>query len=221
MSSNLNQSDIKNEIQAALDWRYATKIFNKNKKISDENWNLLEDCLIKAPSSYGLQPWKFLIIKNPKLRQDLRVHTWNQSQVTDASHYVVFLAKQQLDIEHIDKHLARVSDLRGVSSETLTGYRNMMTENLLKSDRFKTIRFWAQRQAYIAMGFLLETASLLQIDACPIEGMSPEEYNKILKLENTGWETIAAVALGYRSDDDKYQSIKKVRFDKSDVIEWI
>jgi nitroreductase len=208
------------EITQALDWRYATKIFKKDKKISEQDWSILSQSLVKAPSSYGLQPWKFLVVQNPETRQKLRPFSWNQSQVTDCSHYVVFLTRSKLDMEHIQKHLNRVGEVRNLTQDSLEPYKNLMIEKLLKSNRYETIEFWAQRQAYIAMGFLLETAALLKIDSCPIEGLEPEEYNKILNLAGTGWETVAAVALGYRGEDDAYQNYKKVRFPEETVIEF-
>lgn len=209
------------DIKTALDWRYATKQFDATRKIPDDQWKTLEESLLKAPSSYGLQPWRFLIVENPQVRSELKPHSWNQGQITDASHLVVFLYKEKLDVDHIKKHISRVAEVRKVEPSALAGYETMMIENLTKGPRSTTIEAWAQRQSYIAMGFLLETAALLQIDACPIEGLDPVQYDKILKLEGTGWKTVAAAALGYRHAEDKYQSSPKVRFKTEDVIQHI
>ena len=210
-----------NEINNALEWRYATKRFDTEKKISPENWAALQNSLVKAPSSYGLQPWKFLVIENKELRTKLRPVTWGQSQVEEASHYVVFTSLKKLNADYIHNFIKRVSEVRGVSIADLAGYETMMNNNLVQGPRSATIDQWAQRQAYIAMGFLMETAALLGIDACPIEGLEPEQYNKILDLENSGYQTVAAVALGYRHPEDKYQTTKKVRFTVEDMIKII
>lgn len=208
-------------IQNALDWRYAVKKFDNSKKISDSDWKTLTDSLIKTPSSYGLQPWQFLVVENKELREKLKAVSWNQTQVTDCSHYVVIVYKEKLDNEHIEKYIQQIAKVRQVAPETLDGYKNMMIENLVKGPRSQTISSWAQRQSYIAMGFLLETAALLNIDATPMEGLDPVAYDQILNLEGTGWKTVATVALGYRHSEDAYQNLKKVRFDHDQVIKYI
>ncbi len=208
------------DIEGALEWRYATKQFDKEKKISDENWKLLEKSLVFSPSSYGLQPWKFLVVQSEELRKQLKPQTWNQSQVTDCSHYVVFLHLEKVDESYIDHFIERNAEVRGVEKEALKGYRGMMIDDLVKGPRSHTIQTWSSRQAYIAMGFLMETAALLKIDACPMEGLDPSAYDEILNLKNGPYKTLATVALGYRHANDKYQYAKKVRFPASEIIEF-
>lgn len=210
-----------NQIQEALEWRYATKRYDPKKKISEKDWQVLSDSLQLAPSSYGLQPWKFLVIENPALRSKLKSVSWDQTQVTDASHYVVFLYKEKLNEDDIHKYIQRVAEVRNVPIGTLADYQKMMVNNLIIGPRSKTIDVWAQRQVYIAMGFLLETAALLKIDATPMEGIDQEQYDKILELQNSGWKTVATVALGYRHPEDKYQTNKKVRYRQEDIITYI
>ncbi|MFV8259745.1 NAD(P)H-dependent oxidoreductase [Bdellovibrio bacteriovorus] len=207
-------------IQDALEWRYATKKFDASKKISDADWTTLRNSLTLAPSSYGVQPWKFLVIENPEVRNQLKPVSWNQTQVTDASHYVVFLYKEKMDADFVQKFINRVADVRSAPLEALDGYKNMLIENLVKAPEEK-IRVWSQRQAYIAMGFLLQTAALLKIDATPMEGFDPAAYDKILGLEGTGWKSVATVALGYRHQEDALQNQKKVRFAEDDLIQYI
>lgn len=209
------------KIQEALEWRYAVKQFDKTKKISDQDWQSLTESLKLAPSSYGLQPWKFLVIDNPEVREKLRSVSWNQGQVTDSSRYVVFAYKEKLDVDFVERYVKRISQVRNVSLESLVGYRDLMVENLIKGPRSQTIDAWAQRQSYIAMGFLMETAALLKIDACPMEGLDTNAYDEILGLKGTGWKTVATVALGYRHPEDKYQLNKKVRFEDEALFEYI
>lgn len=208
------------KIQEALEWRYATKRYDATKKISTQDWKTLTESLKLAPSSYGIQPWKFLVIENAAVREQLKAASWNQTQVTDASHYVVFLYRDGIDVDFVQKYIDRIVEVRGAPREALDGYKNMMIENLANGPKEK-IQVWSQRQAYIAMGFLLETAALLKIDATPMEGFDPAAYNKILGLEGTEWKSIATVALGYRHSEDSFQALKKVRFSDDALIEYV
>lgn len=214
-------TEIQNLISKSLTWRYAVKKFDSTKIISDSDLQILFDSLVLSPSSYGTQPWKFLVIENKNLREKLKSVSWNQSQVVDASHFIVFLYKEKMDKTHIEKYAKRISEVRGVSLDSLDGFKKMLIQDLVEGPRSNTIEVWAQRQAYIAMGFLMETAALLKIDSCPMEGLEADKYDEILNLKNTGWKTIAAMPLGYRHSDDKYQNIAKVRFQQNDVIEYI
>lgn len=204
-----------------LSWRYAVKKFDPSKKIRAQDWNILEESLRLSPSSYGLQPWKFIIIRNPEILKKLTPLSWGQTQVEECSHYVVFTSKTKMDEEHIDKHVAKTAEVRKIDPKTLDRYKNVMVGDLLKGPRSETIFHWAQRQAYIAMGFLMESAAFLEIDTCPMEGLDPKGYDRVLGLEASGYATIAAVACGYRHPDDKYQSVPKVRFDKKDIITYL
>lgn len=206
------------ELLDALRWRYATKAFDPNRKIPAETWSALEDSLVLSPSSFGLQPYRFVDVQDRATRETLRPHAWNQSQVVDASHLIVFAARTGLTEQEIDTHLARIAAVRGVAPESLAGYRGMMTGMLL-SDGFKPLLpHWTARQAYIALGNLLTTAALLGIDTCPLEGFVPAEFDRILGLEESGYASVVACALGYRSAQDKYASVPKVRPPKQDII---
>jgi nitroreductase len=209
------------KIRHALEWRYATKLFDPNKKISNESWELLEDSMVLAPSSYGLQPWKFLVVENKEIRAKLKPFSWNQSQVTDASHFVVFATLKDMSSDYIKDFIKRSMEVRNVGHESLAGYEGMMVKNITEGMEKEHLRAWTQRQAYIAMGFLLETAALLEIDTVPLEGINPKAYDEILGLENTAYASVAAVALGFRSNEDAYQNAKKVRFEKNKVIQKI
>lgn len=206
-------------IESSLDWRYAVKKFDPSRKISDEDWKTLTQSLLKSPSSYGLQPWKFLVIENPKLREDLKASSFNQTQVTDASHIVVFVTRDSVENADVRRYIDRIATVRDIPKESLKGFEDMMTQTLV-SMKSEVALQWTQRQAYIAMGFLLETAAILKIDATPMEGLQPAAYDKILGLEESGYKTVAVVALGYRHQDDSFQKLRKVRFEESDVIQY-
>ena len=203
-----------------LNWRYACKKFDPTKMIREADWNLLAESLRLTPSSYGLQPWKFILVQNPELRKQLMDKSWKQTPVVDCSHFVVLATKEKMDEQHIDKFISQMVKVRNVDVATLAGYKNVMVGDVVKGPRAKLINHWAERQTYIAMGFLMNTAALMEIDTLPMEGLIPEEYDKILGLgEASGWKTVAAVACGYRAEDDKYQHAKKVRFELKDILE--
>ncbi len=202
-----------------LNWRYATKKFDTTRQISAGDWAVIEQALVLSPSSYGLQPWKFIVVTDPALKTKLRPATWNQAQVEDCSHYVILTAKQDLTEADVDAFVARIAKVRGVSPESLAGYKSYMVGDLVKGPRHAVIAEWAARQAYIALGNLLTSAAVLGVDACPFEGLEPDKYDEILGLAGTGFHTVCACPMGYRATDDKYASTPKVRFETADIIE--
>lgn len=202
-----------------LDWRYATKKFDPTKEIPAADWAVLEKALVLTASSYGLQPWKFIIVTDPALKAKLRPASWGQAQVEDCSHLVVFAAKKDITEADLDKFLARTAQVRGGTVDSLAGYKGFMMGDLVKGARHAIIHEWAARQTYIAMGNLLTSAALLGIDACPFEGLEPAKYDEILGLKDSGYATVAACPLGYRAADDKYAILPKVRFEAKDVID--
>lgn len=201
----------------ALNRRYATKRFDPSRSIPDATWQALEQALLLAPSSYGLQPWKFLVVDDPALRRDLVPSTWNQPQPVEASRYVVFAVREDLAEADADRYLARIAEVRDVPESSLAGFRGMLVSAI--TTRTREARFtWNARQAYIAMGQFMASAALLGVDTCPIEGLLPAEYDRILGLEGSGYRTVAAVAAGYRSPEDAYAALPKVRFGLPDVV---
>ncbi len=209
------------QLLESLNWRYATKQFDPTKKIDTATWEALENALILSPSSYGLQPWKFFVVTDPAIREQLKAHSWNQPQVTDSSHHVVFAIRTQIDAAFVDSFLRRTVEVRGGTLEALDFYRKMIVSDVIEGPRSKWSHEWAARQAYIALGNFMTAAALLGVDACPMEGIDPAKYDEILGLKEKGFHTVVACPAGYRLDSDKYASLPKVRFAKSDVIEHV
>ncbi|NJL89848.1 MAG: NAD(P)H-dependent oxidoreductase [Coleofasciculaceae cyanobacterium SM2_1_6] len=205
----------------SLQWRYATKKFDPNKTIAAETWSALEESLVLTPSSYGLQPWKFLIITNPEIKAQLKPLSWNQAQVTDCSHYVVFAIKKNLAAADVDRFVARTAEVRGVEVESIKGYRDMMVSDVVNGARSLIANEWAARQVYIALGNFMTSAALVGVDTCPMEGIEPANYDRLLGLPEKGFATVVACAAGYRAEDDKYATLAKVRFAPEEVIEYI
>lgn len=206
-----------NDLITALNWRYATKVFDAAKKIAGETWTQLEQSLVLTPSSYGLQPWKFLIIQDQALRESLVPHAWNQRQLADCSHLVVMVVKKALSEADVDAFLSRMVEVRGGTADALAGYRGMVM-SAQKGGYMSTD--WAKKQAYIALGQLMLAAAMLGIDSCPMEGFVPAKFDEILGLDKDGLTTAVLCPLGYRSADDRYASLPKVRFEARDVIEY-
>ena len=207
-------------LQKALNWRYATKKFDPSKKLSDTTLNSLLESLRLAPSSSGVQPWRFLVITNPEVRKQILEVAHQQSQVVDASHLIVFTRPLNIGVVHVDRHIANTARIRGVAVESMERYR----DSIVGSMRRKTpedLACWVTAQVYIALGFLLEAAALIEVDACPMEGFDKEKLDAALGLSEKGLASVVICALGYRSDDDKYATIEKSRFAKEEVIEFI
>lgn len=200
-------------------WRYATKLFNRGQMIPADVWFAIEESLRLSPSSYGLQPWKFVIVTNPELKTKLRPHTWNQSQVEDCSHYLVICAKEKMTKEHVAQFVDSMSEQRGGDRSQLAGYEKMMVADVVEGPRSKTSLEWAARQCYIALGNFMTSCALVGVDTCPIEGFKPEEYDKVLGLEGSGWRSVVCCASGYRSSEDKYAKMAKVRFPANEIID--
>jgi nitroreductase len=206
------------QLLAQLNWRYATKQFDLQRKISAPDWAALEDALSLTPSSAGLQPWKFIVVTDPAMRAKLKPASYGQAQITDASHLVVFAAKTNLGEADVDAHLKNVAKIQGVAFETLTPFRNMVIGSIVQSMDEPARNAWARNQAYIALGNLLTSAAVLGIDACPMEGFDRAQYDEILGLKAKGYATAVIATLGYRSAGDKYASATKARFPKEQTF---
>ncbi len=216
----MSTESMQTEIEKALAWRYATKRFDPTRRIPANEWNVLENALQMAPSSFGLQPWHFVVVTNPELRQQLQAASWNQPQLVEASHIVVLAAKTAVDEEYIDAFLQQTASERGVPVENLAAYRQMIANFTTHLSAKGAVTSWATHQTYIALGMLLETAALLGIDACPLEGIDSAKYDGLLGLPAEGYSTKVACALGYRSASDTAASLKKIRHPKEKVFSY-
>jgi len=204
-----------------LNWRYATKQFDPSRKIPADVWAALEKALVVTPSSFGLQPWKFIVVTDQAVKQRLVAASWNQSQPADCSHHVVFAARKTLGEAEIDRFLDSTVAVRGGSRDALAGYRGMMVGFSAKAAKEGWIHEWAVRQTYIAIGNFMTSCAVIGVDACPMEGIAANEYDKILGLEGGEFVTVVACAAGYRAESDKYAQLPKVRLAADEVIKRI
>jgi nitroreductase len=203
---------------AQLQWRYATKSFDPARKIPPADWAALEQALILSPSSYGMQPYRFIVITNPEVKEQLVPFSWNQKQPAECSHYVVFAARTENTEADVDRYLARIAEVRESAVDSLGGFRKMLLSDLVAGPRGKIAHEWATRQAYIALGNFMTAAALVGIDTCPMEGFVPEQYDAALGLPEQGFKSVVACAAGYRLESDKYATLPKVRMPASELV---
>jgi len=201
----------------ALNWRYATKKFDTHKKLEAKQVENLLEAARLAPSSFGLAPWKFVVVKDTELRGRIREAAWNQLQVTEASHLIVFCAKDDITEADIDAFIGLNAETKGVPIDSLQGFHDMLT-GFRAGKSTDEIRTWAERQTYIPLGMLLLAAAERRIDACPMEGFDPKKVDAILGLEELGVHSVAMVALGHRATHDIAAENHKVRASQDDVI---
>lgn len=203
----------------SLNWRYATKQYDATRALDDATWDALQQALVLAPSSIGLQPWKFFVVDDQAVRARLRAAAWDQSPFTDAAKLVVFAARTGFNEADVDRFVARTAEVRGMTVESLAGFKQMAMGVVARPEADRDA--WASRQAYIALGALVTAAAALGVDATPMEGFDAAAFDEILGLKGKGYHAYAAAALGYRSAEDKYATLPKVRFAREDVIEHV
>ena len=198
-------------------WRYATKKYDASKKITTEDLNTLKEAIRLSSSSYGLQLYKVFIVDNPELRAQLQPAAWGQTQITEASHLFVFANQTTVDAEDIEGYLKNAEQTRSLPEVTLNGYGDFMKGSLLNLPE-DAKKVWTAKQTYLALGNLLNAAAELKIDATPMEGFDPAQFNTILGLDKLNLNAAVVAAVGYRQEEDDTQHYKKVRKSNEDLF---
>ena len=204
----------------SLKWRYATKKFDNTKKISDTNIQLLKEAVNLTATSYGLQPYKVLIIENPEIRDKLKAAAWGQPQLTDAFVLFLFCNYTNVGDKEVDNYLELRAKINNLNVSESADYGNMMKSHMASMSP-EQMKVWTSKQTYIALGTLMAAASELGIDSGPMEGFDKESFDKILGLKEKGLTASVMCALGYRSQDDSFLAFKKVRKPLEDMYEII
>lgn len=205
------------ELLTALNWRYATKSFDKEKKLDASQLDTLLESLRLSPSSFWLQGRGFVVVENSELRQQLLPYARNQTQVVDASHLIVLCRRTDVNTDFVNRYFEDIAHTRGMDISALDGYKNMVLW-FIEGKSQEDLAIWLSKQTYIAQGFLLSACAMLGIDACPMEGFDSSKFNEILGLSDHNLTSCVVVPVGYRSVDDKYAHTPKVRFAKEDLI---
>lgn len=204
------------EIIKALKWRYAVKKFDASRTLDPATWDALEASLVLTPSSFGLQPWRFIVITNPAIKAELPAISWKQQQPKDCSHMIVLAARKSVDEGYVDRFMDSVAQTRGLPTEAVAGYRNFLLSTV-NSSAGKHLD-WNARQVYIALGQLMAAAAFLRVDACPMEGIDTAAYDELLGLSQSDYTCVVGCALGYRHPEDNAAIAAKVRFPAADVV---
>jgi len=204
----------------ALEWRYATKKFNPEKLVSTEDLAKIKTAIQLAASSYGLQAYKILDIQDKAIREELKAASWGQTQITDASHLLVFCGYKEVTPEIIDAFVAQKAKHNGQDSAEYKGYADFMKGTLSAKSK-EEIEVWTAKQTYIALGKALTICGELEIDSCPMEGFDVLKYNEILGLDKKNLHANLVLPIGYRSDDDLTQHGKKTRKELEHLFETI
>lgn len=200
-----------------LNWRYATKSFDTSKKVSEGDLEEIIEVFRLTPSSFWLEPWKLIIVENSETREKLQAHSWNQSQITQASHLLVFARVKNIDDNYIDNFLNNNSKITLSTREQLSGYENMM-KWYFSNMTLESKTSWARDQVFLALWNVMNFLAQKQIDSCAIWGFDPSKYDEILELDKLGLASVVVLPIWYRSSDDKNALRPKVRFSKDEII---
>ena len=197
-----------------LDWRFATKAFDSNKHVSDEDLHKILHAARMAPTSYGLQPFHVYVVKDPELRKKMKAHSYMQSQVTDSSHVLVFCTRDDI-VPRVDDYIDVASGGKKTAAIKLAPMKLVMKTSM-KKKQGDAAREWAHHQTYIALGFALAACAELGIDSCPMEGFDSDDIGKLLDVPEH-MRPVAYLAIGYRKEEPSYE---KVRFPESDLFTY-
>ena len=217
---------MENKFLTAMQFRHATKEFDSTKKISDENFKTILEIGRLSPSSFGFEPWKFVVLQNQALREKVKTIAWgSQGQALTASHFVIILARKKACMLHNSKYIQHIlNDIKHLPEDVITQYKGFYENfqkvdfNLLESDR--ALFDWSCKQTYLALANMMTGAAYMQIDSCPMEGFVADKMEVFLrdelKIDTEEFGASVMVAFGYRSNPPK----EKVRQDLDAVTSW-
>ncbi|MCP9752767.1 NAD(P)H-dependent oxidoreductase [Ferruginibacter sp. HRS2-29] len=203
----------------SLNWRYAAKRMS-GEKISETDLESILEATRLSASSMGLQPYTIMVISNPEVRAKLQAAGYNQPQIVESSHLLLFTVWDGISEAHVDVYIRNIAQSRGVEVEDLKGFSDMINGKI-KSLTPHEQQEWAARQVYIALGTALAAAAELRIDATPMEGFSPEKFDEILGLKEKGLKSVVMMAIGYRSSEDTLAGAIKVRRQKEALFSFV
>lgn len=205
------------DIIKQLEWRYATKKFDKTKKLSASKLNILKQAFNLTATSFGLQTITLVVVTNPELREKLVEPAYRQSQVLDASHLLVICIKETIETTDVNAYFDNVRAIRDTSETILSPYRKNLIETMQRMTQEEQQQ-WSMNQAYIALGNLMTVCAMEGIDSCPMEGFVPTKYDEILNLKALGLKSALLLPVGYRAEDDMFSGFLKVRKNIEDTV---
>lgn len=200
-----------------LKWRYAVKKFDDSKILAEEKINILKDAFNLTATSYGLQPYKLVVLSNKKTQNQLVKHSWNQQQIGQASHLFIITVPKQISTIEVDEYFKLVQEIRNTPDNIIEPFKKMLSNSISnKSD--EELFHWMKNQAYLALGNLMTVAANEKIDSCPMEGFSPEKYDEVLGLDSLNLKSVLVLAVGIRAEDCFMKDLQKVRKKPEDII---
>jgi nitroreductase len=211
------EQKVAGNITEALQWRRAVKKFDPTRKIEPAVWSEIEKAAILSPSSFGLQPWRFIVVTDQSVKEKLVAASFNQPQPADCSHLLVVARLNELTIDYIQEYIDSIAQVRNVSVESLDGFKSSMV-GFVQSKSPEFLENWMARQCYIALGVTIAAASTFGVDTGPMEGFEPAKFDEILGLKEKGLRSLVQCAMGYRAADDAYSKLAKVRFPKEKIV---
>ncbi|MFI5158624.1 MAG: NAD(P)H-dependent oxidoreductase [Sphingobacteriales bacterium] len=200
-----------------LQKRAAIKNFDATKKLTKEQLDQLLDAVRLAPSSLGLQAYRVLVVEDPEIREKLREASHGQAQLTQSSQVIIFAIEKELDKDYGNYYLDLIAKTRDIGREHLAGFEQMVQGSIASLTEEQKIN-WSTKQAYIALGVLLTAAAEMSIDACPMEGFDAGKFDEILSLKEKGLSAVVIAPVGFRSDEDVYSKMEKVRRPKEELF---
>lgn len=209
-----------NKMIEDLNWRYATKAFDPSKKVSEEDLKTIIEAFRLSASSFGLQPWKLVIVQDQKIKDSLIEHSWGQAQIWNCSDLLVFTRKNNFSSDDVEAFSKDIQKTRGASQEDVQGYEDMMKWFVSAMDE-DALKVWTEKQIYIALGNIMTVCAHMKIDSCPVEWFIAQKYDEILGLTEKWLSSVVVLPIWYRDSDDKYADLKKVRFPTEEVIEYV
>lgn len=203
-----------------LQKRYATKEFDTSKKVSREDLENIIEVFRLSASSFWLQPWKLFVVENEEIKRKIMENAFNQKQVWENSYLLVFAKKSEINEDLVERYIDKSAKVNGISKENLEWYKQVIL-GFVNNTSKENLDIWSREQTFLALWNVMAYLSEKQIDSCAIWWFDKNAINEILKLEEKGFESVVLLPIGYRSENDKYASMKKVRFEKEEICEII
>ncbi len=205
------------DIVEGMNWRYAVKDFDPQKKLPSELLAQILEAIRLSPSSFGLQPWRFKLIEKQDVKDELFLHSFKQPQVRDCSHLVVFCTPNSLEQSLVDKYIRLKAEVAACPEENFSTYKSVIS-SFVADMSAEEAESWMLKQLYIALGVCLSSCAMLKVDASPLEGFDAKAYDSVLALEERGLKSQVLCALGYRKHTDKYAAKVKERFSHDELF---
>lgn len=201
----------------SLQWRYAAKKFDTSKQLSETQITTLKEAFNLTATSYGLQPIKLIVIQNKALQEKLVSASWNQQQIVQASHVLVICVQNEFSSKDVESYFTLLKKIRNTPDEILNPFKKFLIAEMDKKS-IQEIEIWNKNQAYLALGNLLTVCAIEKIDACPMEGFIPEQYDEILGLQSQNLKSTLVLPVGFRAEDDYMKDLAKVRKNLQDSV---